>query len=130
MIFEPLAKKLADARIGKLGESIFVYQAPVTSEEFVLFRDSFVGTDIDPYTDVREGNFEVVCFGKDLLAGREKAVEVSEILTMQGETLSGMDKTIEVKLCRPLHEPVMFHSSEGGNFEWAVTFSIYYAIIG
>lgn len=129
MVFEPLVRLLSDGGHGLFGESLFIYQYP-TDKDGILLRDSPSGTDIDPYmTGYRQGLFELICRGDNLIEAREKLKRAMQAISVNGRVVSNLGETIEIKVCRPIHEPVMFKASVAGKYEWTVSFSIHYATI-
>lgn len=127
MKFEPLAEYLED-NIDCLvqGKTLFVNQMPVDIPLGLLLKDSFAGIEIDgEIPNLRRGRFQMAVRGRDYATVKQLAEDASALLTLRNKLLPGMD----VKIIRPLNEPVSYQTSVGGNSEFSVNFSAVYGIV-
>ena len=126
MKFEPLVEKLQEELGLKPGTDLFINQMPATVKKGVLLRETYGGTEIDGYIpDMRRGRFQVAVRGKGYSEGYALAEAISEVLTLDNVTLTGL----QVKNMRPISEPAGFALSDANNYEFLVNFVAIYGIV-
>lgn len=130
MNFVPLIQYLCDLFPEfVMGRNVFVNSMPTDiegNELQMLFRDVYAGVTVDKdIEDYRHGRFTLAVRGYDYAHTRQLAREISKALTIYAQDIGDM----EVKLMRPLNEPVGFMPSVGGYWEFSVNYTTYYAFL-
>lgn len=124
-LFEHLTELIPELEFGR---NLFINSMPtdLSGERMqVLFRDTYSGIQIDEYIeDYRYGRVTMSVRGYDYAETRNFTKRISEVLTL----VSTIIGDVEVKLMRPLSEPVGFMDSEGGYHEFMVNFYVVYGV--
>lgn len=111
------------------GRSIFVNSLPtdIGNNEFqLLLRDVYAGITIDKdIPNYRYGRFRMAIRGYNYDRTYEAIAKISKALTIHNQIIGEM----EVKLMRPLNEPVGFMTSEGGYHEFYVNFHVHFGLL-
>lgn len=115
-----IARYLEQARVGRVGESIFIGEMPTECEQGILLIDSYSGTSIDhELPGWRDTGFRVVTRSPQYEAGMALAEKVSGVLTIRRETPMG--GRVLMRQCLPQNDPLPYRRSRGsGIWEFEV----------
>lgn len=112
-----IVQRLHAAGKGVPGKSLFhsFMPAQISVGTLVLTRVAIMR---DAYSGLRKGQFQVVCRGTTAEAVHAMAVEALEAL--RGEQV--MVGNVNFLFIFPLHEPIVFPRTDGGQFEASVNY--------
>lgn len=117
---EALIKRLSEAGIGLVpGRNLFHSHMPseINTGVLVLTR---VPLEVDPYTGMRKGPFQVICRDLDLEAAHNRATQIMKAMVSEGVTVGD----VKFLFIKANNEPLVFPRTEGAQFEAAVNYNI------
>lgn len=123
--YEAICKRLEDAGLGKLGQTICFDTLPISVKKGLLVRSNISGDEIDyEIPGLARGEFR-------LIARSAKYEEGNKLLSMAIEALLVTSKPVQigsmrVRYCRPVTTPMNFPLSDGNLREFAVRMQICY----
>ncbi len=109
---------IRDAGLGVIGKTLFHSHMPAEIKTGTLVMTR-VPIEIDPYTGLRKGPFQVVCRDKTIVGAHTQARSILKALTTEGIKLYGVD----FKFIKAANEPLVFPRTEGAQFEAAVNYN-------
>lgn len=103
--------------LGTPGVDLFYGHMPaeVDAGSVVLAR---VMIDIDPYTGINKGTFQVVSRAMKGDQAYDRAAAIKKVLRLEGAELGG----VSFKFIHPKHEPLVFPRTDGGQYEASVNY--------
>jgi hypothetical protein len=103
--------------LGTQGVDLFYGYMPaeIDSGSVVLAR---VMIDIDPYTGINKGTFQVVSRAMKSAQAYDRAAAIKKVLRLEGAELGG----VKFKFILPKHEPLVFPRTDGGQYEASVNY--------
>lgn len=108
-----------------ISESVFVWHMPENYEVGVLLLSSLPGSKLhETIPCYKRGKFNAIIRHRDYQSGYSLSKQVSEHLKMNRQNLD--EGLINVKFCRPTHDPVAFPSSKGDLIEFSINFETSY----
>lgn len=117
----PIAKLLHDKGIGKLESSIFINMIPASATNGILLRNPLAGTKIDyEMQGYLNAEFQVIVRATNYPLGEETMKKIFAALTLDKAAVHGLNIT----LCYPTFEPVVYPLSDGNLLEFSTDFRI------
>lgn len=100
------------------GKNLFHSFMPseVVTGTLILTR---VPINIDPYSGLRKGTFQVICRNKNLVLAHDAATAIINGIVNEGVTKGG----VNFLFVKALNEPMVFPRTEGGQFEASVNYN-------
>lgn len=108
---------LHDRGHGEPGLDLFYGFMPhqVTAGSVVLARSAI---EIEPYTGIRKGTFQVVTRDATSDLAYNKAAAIAKVLRLEGAVIGALS----FKFILPKHDPLVYPRSDGGLFEASVNY--------
>lgn len=100
------------------GSTLFHSHMPADIKSGVLVM-ARVPIEIDLYTGMRKGTFQVVCRDIKITLAHDKATAIMKAIASEGVVVGGVD----FRFIKPQHEPLVFPRTEGAQFEAAVNYT-------
>lgn len=120
MRLEPLAQILADAGVGVIGATIFVYHMPENVTDGVLLRQPLQGTEIDyELPGYVKTDFQLIVRSSTYADGFDLVERATQALTFEHVTTLA-DRQINYQ--RPRTEPIVYPRSDANVIEMSVNF--------
>lgn len=101
-----------------IGKSLFHSHMPAETNAGVLVMTR-VPIEVDPYTGVRKGTFQVICRDLKIADAHNRATTIMKAIVSEG-VQQGLVRFMFIK---PVHEPLVFPRTPGGQFEAAVNYN-------
>lgn len=123
--FEAILKKLEEAGVGKIGQTLHYDTMPISVRKGVCVRSNISGDDIDyEIPGLGRGEFRLIARSAKYQEGEKLLLDAIKAIRIQKQPV--VFGKMRVRYCRPVTTPMSFPLSDGNLREFAVRMQICY----
>jgi hypothetical protein len=131
MRLDLLAQVLADASLGAIGTSIFVYRMNADCKQGIMLREPLIGVPVDPnLPNYFKHNVQVIVRAPDQATGDALAKNAMKALTFYNRMFFDGDNNLQMQVNHlfPKILPVVYPRLDGQGIEWSVDMDANYVM--
>jgi len=133
MIHDIIEKKIADAGLAVIGESLFRNFMPAEVNVGVMTRDPLQGVNVDPFIfGWYKPDLQLIVRHTDPVIGRQlcdKVIKALLVTSLEQHPATEEHGPAHINLFYPRQEPIQFPRLEGNGIEWSLNFRTAFGVV-